>query len=307
MRLGVAMMCGLALAAALLLSGCPRDIAPGSAPAAGTATHPWELQGWKSPVAPSGQAGAGTAGVVELPPDIGPHLSTQDTLDEDKLPGVWLQVCHVWSERVNIVPPSEMDEMELHEGGGAIYRAVTDNKLAVYTGDWKKTQPGRLSVVVEGGKNVEYYAVLFRGEFLYLWNQEARTADWFARVPPVFSDRIKANRFNTTLGDLFIKSTVGASFEGSVKAQGATMSIAGYYQSGVIALRWEDHYHNSAGFAVFHVDQDWNTLYGAWWLGDFDSAPFGGTWDGARAQDTAGAAAEATGTTPDANGAGGAQ
>lgn len=297
MRLDVVMLCGLALAAALLLGSCPRDYPAGAAPVTGTATHPWELEGWKSPLAPAAGDGQSGAAAVELPPDIGPQLSTVDTLDETKLPGTWLQVCHVWSERVNIVPPAEMDEMELADGGQATYRAVRDNQVAVYAGEWKKTKPGRLSVVVEGGKNVEYYAVMFRGEFLYLWNQDERIADWFARVPPVFSERIKANRFNTTMGDLLIKANVGSSFEGTVQTQGATMVVAGFYQSGVIAMRWEDRFNNAAGFAVFHVDQDWNTLYGAWWLGDFDSAPFGGTWDGARAQE-AGAAADPNGGSP---------
>ena len=36
----------------------------------------------------------------------------------------------------------------------------------------------------------------------------------------------------------------------------------------------------AGGFAVFRVSPDWKTLTGAWWLDDYEAAPFGGPWDG---------------------------
>lgn len=286
MRMRVVITCGLICLAALLFGGCPRHYsADNPPPQVGTATHPWELQGWKPPVEqPKQGEEQAAAAAVELPPDIGPSLPTQDLLDAGKLPGVWLQVCHVWSERMNLITPDDMDEMELQEGGPVIYRTVSAGQEVTTEGQWEKTRPGRLQITVAGGRSAEYYAVLYRDEFLYIWDQGKREADWFVKVPLIPSDRILANDFNTTLGRLKLTSVVGNSCEGTLTDQNVNIRVTGYYVSGILALRWEDPQRNGAGYAAFHVDQDWNALFGTLWLGDFEAAPFLGPWDGTRAE-----------------------
>ncbi len=285
MRISVAITCGLLVAAALLLTACPRQYsADNPPPQAGTATHPWELQGWKSPVEMPEQNGADTTAQVELPPDIAPQLPTQDLLDPGQLPGLWLQVCHVFNERVNMVTPDDMDEMELQEGGPVVYRTISAGQAVTTEGSWEKTKPGRLQIKVAGGRAAEYYAVLYRDEFLYIWDEERREADWFVKIPLIPSDRIKANDFDTTLGALKLTSVVGNSCEGTLTDKNINIRIAGFFVSGILVLRWEDPQRNGAGYAAFHVDQDWNSLYGALWLGDYEAAPFLGPWDGTRAE-----------------------
>jgi hypothetical protein len=292
MRLSVAITCSLVLLAALLLGACPRQYSAGNTPPqAGTATHPWELQGWKPPVDIPQQDGQDATAQVELPPDIGPQLPAQDLLNPGKLPGLWLQVCHVFSERMNLVKPDDMDEMELQDGGAVVYRAVSAGRAVASEGAWEKTKPGRLRIHVAGGRDTEYYAVLYRNEFLYIWDQDKREADWFVKVPLLPSDSIKANDFSTTLGELKFTSVVGNSCEGTLTGKNVNIRVTGFFVSGILALRWEDPQRNGAGYSAFHVDQDWNSLYGALWLGDFEAAPFLGPWDGTRAQDAAGAPA----------------
>lgn len=285
MRMRVITWAVLLFAAALWLPACQRRFADEArAPKYGAATHPWELQGWRLPVTQQGGQ-ENAAAAVELPPDIGPQLSTQDTLDPAQLPGIWLQICGVASERMNLILPEDMDELELNEGGQAVFRAVTDNNAAIYNGTWEKTKPGRLRLTFLGGTNAEYYGELFRGEFLYLWDQDRGAADWYARVPLLPSERIMANRFDTQAGLLTITSTVGASYEGEVQSKDTTVRVTGFYLSGIITMRWEDPEHKAGGYAAFHVDKDWNSLYGAVWLDDYKTSPFQGPWDGLRAQD----------------------
>jgi hypothetical protein len=286
MRFCVAIACSLVFTAALLLCACQRHYSAGAQPQQyGAATHPWEMKDFRMPLAPrEGQAGG--AAEVDIPPDIGPQLPKTDTIDPAQLPGLWLQVCGAANERVNLVLPENMNELELREGGTAQFREIQDNKAKIYDGTWEKTKPGRLRLAFPGATDAEYFAVLFRGEFLYIWDQKRGEADWYARVPLLPTPRIMANHFDTQAGELKLTKVVGSSYEGQILSRdGLVVRVAGFYQSGILTMRWEDAQRKSEGYAAFHVDQQWNSLYGALWLDDFNGSPFVGPWDGVRAQE----------------------
>jgi hypothetical protein len=277
---------------ALLLSACPRQYPAGLEPATGKATHPWELKEWRSPLAAKGGNAAAAQSAaneqpaaVDLPPEVGPELPSRDTLDVAKLPGAWLQVCQAAGERLSMPPPGETDGLELFADGRAVYHAVAQGKSADSEGRWSKPKPGRLMLPMGGPVAENCFGMLYRDEFLYLWNQPAQTGDWFVRIPRVYSDRIMANRFSTSLGDLLITSNVGQSFSGTVAGE-SKLDVAGFYYGGIIGLRWEDQKNKAAGYAAFHVDQDWNSLYGALWLDDYQAQPFTAAWDGTRSAAT---------------------
>ena len=60
------------------------------------------------------------------------------------------------------------------------------------------------------------------------------------------------------------------------------MTINGFYNRGVLSIRWEQDDRAGAGYAAFVVGKDWQTLKGAWWIDDYEAIPFSDAWDGTR-------------------------
>lgn len=267
-----------------LLVGCPRVYGPGQeVPPEGTATHPWEQPGWEAPQpfglipAPEGN---GQSGRIELPERRGPALAQTDTLDEALLPGRWLQVCQVSQEQLALIPPQEMDLLELASNGQAAYHLVREGKVDRREGNWTKQAPGVLGVAIGGGTALPFYGQLYSGQFLYLWNYENLQGWWYVRLPEQGAAQLGANHFTTTRGELLLKDVVMQQFSGELRDGENVGQVTGYYINGVMTLRWEDPAHNAAGYAALLVTPDFSSLEGVWWLDDYEASPFGGAWSG---------------------------
>jgi hypothetical protein len=120
--------------ALVLLAGCERDRDP-SAVATAQATHPWELEGWQAPEELERQAQSAAEDYdveqqVEFPNRRGPALPDADTLDPQLLPGAWLHVCYVKVEKLDLVPPGEMNVFDLRPDGSGTYFAYHNFEAA---------------------------------------------------------------------------------------------------------------------------------------------------------------------------------
>jgi len=260
----------------LLATGCPREQPAGPR---GTATHPWELPGWESATAPAPVETTESDAEIDQPARHGPSLPSEDTLDPALLPGQWLQICIVAEERMQLIPPGEMDIFQFGDNGQAYYQGVAEGQLGEpMSGSWYKTQPGVLTL--DFGGSADFYGELYRGAFLYLWNYDRQIGFWYARVPTEATAGIERNRFDTSRGPLLFTDVVGLSFSGSAGEAEEIAISTGYYFAGVLSLRWEDPQYHSSGYAMFIVSPDWQELMGTWWIDDYEAAPFGGSWDG---------------------------
>jgi len=272
--------------ALLLLCGCDRDRDPETL-ARATVTHPWELESWQVPpeLAAARQPAMPEYDAeqqVETPNRHGPVLPEQDTLDPQLLPGTWLQICFTAIERLNLVPPGEMNLIDLRPDGSGTYYAVHEYKATQYEGSWSKTRPGVVELGFgENGVTQEMYGQLFEEDFLYLWNYDNQEGLWLARARPEMSPPIQANHFETTRGEMRLTDVVAQSYQGQLIAENEIV-IAGYYEMGVLSMRWEDERGNLGGYAAFLVSPDWQQLTGVWWIDDYQAAPFGGGWNGTR-------------------------
>lgn len=271
-----------------LIGGCPRT-AEVNAERAKTAkaTHPWELPGWKSPVPMAGQStpeGAeGTGGQVTFPGQRGPALPATDTFDQKLLPGTWLVVCVARDEKLQLLDVPLQDILELSADGRTVYHHMAEGKENVQQGTWRKMDVGVLGLAFAKGEETPFYGQLFEKDFLYLWTYRQATGLWMVRLPETGANRLKANRFDTTRGRLTITASMGTSYTGKVSGAGQ-LEVSGYFAKGILSMRWTDYKNNSAGYAVFVTSPDMSSLRGAWWIGDYEAAPFGGTWDGTEAQ-----------------------
>ena len=251
-----------------------------------TATHPWELSGWELPpelaeVSDQSSAAFNATDEVSPPTRRGPAFTPTDTMDPAVLAGRWLQVCQVSAEKMNLVPVGEMDLLELQPSGQAAYYRVEQREVQPLEGNWRKVEAGVLGLSFGSEQEGHFYGELFAGSFLYIWNYDHQIGYWFARVPPEGTSTIEANSFLTSRGALRLADVVAQSYSGTVTGT-SEVTVAGYYESGILTMRWEDEAGNVAGFAAFVVAPDWSELAGAWWLDDYEAAPFGGGWDGQR-------------------------
>lgn len=270
----------------LLVVGCQRDRDP-SAIAQATATHPWELEGWQAPSEldrriPAGGEDYDVDQQVEIPTRHGPVLPETDTLDPQLLPGAWLQICYIKEEKLGLVPPGEMNVLDLRPDGSGIYVAYHNYEGVRHEGTWLKSRPGVVQLAFgEHGVAQDMYGQLFEEEFLYLWNYDSQEGLWLARARPDRSSTIEANHFDTTRGELQLTTVVAQSYQGKLLAENEVV-VAGYYELGVLSMRWEDERGNLGGYAAFIVGEDWRDLTGVWWIDDYQAAPFGGGWSGTR-------------------------
>ncbi|MBN2080852.1 hypothetical protein JW859_01470 [bacterium] len=278
----------LIMAACLLgVSGCQRDSAQETEEARGQlATHPWELPDWQLPnevlaQRPDAAADFSEDEQVKTPTLRGPLLPESDTLDPELIPGRWLQVCMVSKENLALVPVGEMDMMELRPDGKGAYHVVSQGEAQTLEGNWEKLEPGILSIGFSG-EMLPMYSELRDQDFLYIWNYEQEQGIWFVRLPQAASSEIEANLFDTTRGRMHFQDVVSRSYSGVVEGE-SELNMRGFYESGILTMRWEDEQNNVGGYAAFRVEPGWQELHGYWWIDDYEAAPFGGVWDCTRA------------------------
>lgn len=270
-------------ALALLAASCPRSGTAVEARAAEVrGTHPWDQPGYEPIVPPMPTARREEdPQAVEKAPDRGPAMPRVDTLDEKLLLGDYIQVAQVATEKMILMPVNEQDRMSLQPNGYAIWTRVVDFKETPMDGNWSKPKPGYLQVTFGGG-SMELQSQLYEGKFLYLWSSRNRTGFWFARIPQRAAPRILASDFDTSRGHLHISRYVGASWEGEVSGD-QPLRVSGFYNAGILTVRWEALSGSGAGYAAFVCDEDFSSLHGTWWLDDWEASPFGGGWEATRA------------------------
>jgi hypothetical protein len=278
-------------AACLLLAACPRVYPEGMDPQAKvTGSHPWDAPDYKGPKLRQQQKAdedvqqVAGGGQTLTRPEHGPALPDQDSIDEKKLEGWWIVTCVTSDEKLFLLPVSEQDTFIFQSGHDVIYHSISNWKDSMQQGSYKKLKPGVLGL--KFGSESEYaqmYGQLFEDDFLYIWNYEQKAGFWMARLPKQTTERLGANHFDTTRGELTINDVVGTSFTGKVKeGEGRSMGISGFYNRGIISVRWEESDRTGTGYAMFIAGPDWKTLKGTWWIDDYEAAPFSDAWNGTR-------------------------
>jgi hypothetical protein len=277
------MRIALILALCLIIAGCPRTAEINSTRANAKATHPWELPGWQDPritQLPQGNAEVrGTGGKVELPSGRGPALPDTDSMDPQLVPGAWMRICSVAEERFILNEVALQDVMQFAEGGAVVFYTNLNGKPTTINGSWRKMDFGVVGLTMNRADEEPFYGQIFQHDFMYMWSYRHGRGWWTVRVPEQRLQALPYNRFKTSRGDLLIKTTLGPDITGVVSGAG-NMEVSGYFREGILSLRWADKKNNAKGYAAFIVSADGSQLRGAWWLADFQAAPFGGIWDG---------------------------
>ena len=274
-------LCGLCM-----LLGCQRDYErAGYTKGEKQASYPWENLEPGDPRLPADSRrndGAGTeeAGNVMIPEGARwPALSTRDTISEEKLAGVWLRLAVMQGERIRLLDPEQIDHLNLRpDGGFAITYPASVPPRQPVEGDWRKAGPGQLEMTVKNAEPLTLNAELFRDDFLFFWDEQQKLSYWYARVPEQRSERIGRDRWKTSLGDMRIGNVIQSRFDFEVSGP-SLRSGSGYYQDGILRLRWEDTQSSAGGYGAFIVSPDWKMLKGSWWIDDYEASPFGGAWD----------------------------
>ena len=266
-------------------AGCKRN--PGAGRPTGTATHPWELG--DQHVA-SGLPEVERAPVEEFDPRAevdsptlpGPAWSATDTLDPERMAGLWYPVCNVRDEIMRLTPLDQVVVLQLEPDGKVVFQAVNNGEVVnSVDGYWAKAAAGKISMGIAGNDPKVSNAEMYGDGFLYIWDYDIQIGSWYVRLPQEASQTIDANRFDTTRGELVFTSVVGQSYEGY--CQGVNkLDLRGLYTNGILTMRWEDQQGNLGGFAAFTVDPGWQALDGVWWVDDYEAAPFGGPWTGTK-------------------------
>jgi hypothetical protein len=275
--------------ALLLLCGCPRTFPEGQDPAAMfTGAHAWDSPGYRGPelelqrrFAEEQQQAEIAAGGGALPaaPGRGPEFPAQDTLIPEQMYGAYLVAGLSSGEQQFLLPVGEQDTFRFDSGGFVTFGSLAQWKESVQDGRWRKLRPGVITLTFGGAAPAEFHGQLFRDDFLYIWNYEQKSGFWMARLPEQAEERLRAGRYETSRGTLEITEVVGASLTGRVTGR-QQMTVSGYYNRGILSLRWEMDDRTGTGFAAFIVSPDGKRLKGAWWVDDYEAAPFGGEWDG---------------------------
>jgi hypothetical protein len=250
-------------------------------------THAWNQPGYKGEELQlvRERPGSGTTdqAKVDVRAEKGPAFPTEDSLDIDKLDGFWLVVAITHDEKQVLLPVSEQDTFIFQNGRSMIYHSITNWQDNVTQGSIKKLKPGVLGIKFgTSGDFVEFYTMLFRDDFLYIWNYENKTGFWMVRLPEQVTERVMANNFDTTRGTMHLTDVVATSFTGTVGEGPRGMIIHGFYNRGVISLDWTQNDRTGQGFAAFVVGPEWKTLKGTWWIDDYEAIPFSDAWDGTR-------------------------
>jgi len=279
----------IVVACLLVVTGCQRDGVREAEEARGQlATHPWELPDWQMPdevmaQRPDAAANYDAEEQVETPTKRGPSLPEIDTFDPELVPGRWLQVCMVSREQLALVPSGEMDMMELRADGKGAYHSVSQGEVQSIEGNWEKLEAGMLAIGFGEGDLLPMYGELRDENFLYIWNYENQQGIWFTRLPQEATPEIQANTYDSTRGRLHFQDVVARSYSGYVEGE-SELNMRGFYESGILTMRWEDEKNNVGGYAAFRVGPDWQEMHGVWWIDDYEAAPFGGAWNCTRAE-----------------------
>jgi len=215
---------------------------------------------------------------IEPSIELGPAFSESDTVDEALLPGVWVQFCLTKDEKMEPLPPNQQDLVELADSGQLVWHFIVDGKDTSQPGYWEKTKPGWVGMSLGDQPPGEVRLQMFGEDFFFFWSYNGSIGMWFARLPQNPPQRIEYNRFTSNLGDFQFDSVNENIFLGSA-AGDYTRTIAGVYTKGLLIMRWEEPDTNAAGYAAFRVSSDWQELEGAWWIDDYQAAPFGGPYD----------------------------
>jgi hypothetical protein len=187
----------------------------------------------------------------------------------------------VREEQVSLILPGNMNLLELGSRGEGTLFVRHEGEGEQVSSGWRKTSPGKIELEFGGGTQLPYYGELYQGLFLYVWNYDYQEGYWFVRVPDRATPRIGANRFDHTRGELHLTNVVAQSYEGTITGE-SELVVNGYYQDGVLTMRWEDSAGNQAGYAAYVADPEWQSLTGVWWIDDYEAAPFAGSWVGSR-------------------------
>lgn len=275
------------LIALLLVAGCTRKYPEGVDPKAKVrGAHAWNMPGYPGEefrfMRQRPDQATTDVPKVEARPEKGPAFPDEDTIDLDKLDGFWLVVAITNDEKQYLLPVSDQDTFIFQNGRSVIYHSITNWQDNVMEGSLRKTKPGVIGIKFGNGEFVDFYGMLFRDDFLYIWNYEQKTGFWMVRLPEQVTERIEANRFDTTRGPMKLEDVVATSFTGNVGSGPRGLSIHGFYNRGVISIEWTQNDRTGQGFAAFVVGPQWKTLKGAWWIDDYEAIPFSDAWDGTR-------------------------
>ena len=254
------------------------------------ATHPWQLPGSGNDYSAAGEFGGQQEeipadGKVELPPARGPQLAETDTLDVDLLPGSWVMVALVTNEQMGLRTTADYSTLVLQESNAFRVFDYNDGELGnTLQGEWHKVKPGvlRLSMRGQDGQEQanEVFAELFANDFLYLWSYGGHWGNWYVRqVQDEPQALIGYNRYDSSIGS-FVFSNVGKdSYYGELTSpEGSVWQLNGYLVDGILNMAWTDARNNASGYAAFIVEDDWNTLRGAYWKDDYEARPFTAEW-----------------------------
>jgi hypothetical protein len=277
----------LLLVAGCALAGCARDYPEGADPKKKVrGAHAWNRPGYQGPeffyMRERQDPGTTDTLEVEAPPEKGPAFPTEDTLELDKLNGYWLVVAISHDEKQTLLPVSEQDTFIFQNSRSVIFHAITNWQDTVQEGSIKKLRPGVLGLKFGSAEFDEFYTMMFRDDFMYIWNYKNKTGFWMVRLPDQVTERVEANTFQTSRGTLSLTDVVGSSFIGRVESGPQSMTVNGFYNRGVISIYWEQDDRTGNGFAAFTVGPEWKTLTGAWWIDDYEAIPFSDVWDGTR-------------------------
>lgn len=260
----------------VFIVGCQNDNAQ---PPAKAVAHPWEMADWDYPFAEPENGWGWQPGHPKFPKRPLPTLVDHDTFDPALLPGTWLQLAISTPDGVERRPLEEMHRIDFSANGKLVYHAINDGSDDLTTGSWEKLGSNRIRFTLGNEEGAQFDFQMHGGEFFFFFSSTPPQGYWFAKLPGVFSERILANRFSTSLGELHLKDIVGNSFSGTVLGE-QNKEVKGVYNSGVLLMQWEEPESGNNGLAAFIVAEDWSTLRGIWWVNDFIAVPFGGEWNG---------------------------
>ncbi|MEZ5339309.1 MAG: hypothetical protein R3F46_13750 [bacterium] len=272
------------------LAGCQRSSSEADRGlASASATHPWQL--------PSGSTAYSRTPLAAESPDIpadgkvqrplgrGPQFRDIDTLDEQLIPGSWVQVGQCVNEKLDLRSHANYATLTFQENGGFRQLVYSDGEIGnEISGSWDKTAPGVLTMVIsdQNGNPIvsDLYCELFGTDFLYMWSYSDHLGLWFARQAldePL--QRIGWNRFDSNLGQILLSNVGSTSYYGELTtAEGSVWQLNGYLVDGILNMAWIDADNNAAGFAAFIVEGDWDALNGTLWKSDYEAAPFSGAF-----------------------------
>ncbi|MCB1217980.1 hypothetical protein KDL44_11345 [bacterium] len=271
-----------------LLSACQRsnpDADRGLANA--RATHPWQLpsgsRDYNRTLPGSDTPEIPADGKVQRPLGRGPQFNENDTIDEQLVPGSWVQVGQCINEKLDLRNSSNYNTLTFQANGSFRQLIYGDGEITgEISGVWDKTAPGVLTMTVsdQNGSPLisELHCEMFGRDFLFMWSYSDHLGLWYARqVQDEPLQMIGWNRYDSNLGEIFLSNVGKDSYYGELTtSEGSSWQLNGYLVDGILNMAWIDSANNASGFAAFTVEGDWDTLNGTLWKNDYEAAPFAG-------------------------------